>query len=734
MYFLSKLNLSLKTKIIFVSVLVELVLLSLLVWNDTAQTQSRLITAKEQAISDIATLISSAVATDIANNSSGDIPDLLLRIEKSPRINYVAIKTVDGATLAESGSSEESNSSSWDLFPQRKYSGITGSHRITVPIEKQNTAMGQLLLEFNTRDIDELSAAIQNRGITNAALIVICTIILLYIFVGALTKNLKNLTTAVTEYIDTKKINIPVKKTNDEIGRLTETFLRLVSTVRSGEDSLHEREHTLQAILDNSPAVIYVKDKQGKYLLANNRLADLLNLKNQEILGKTDFELFPHDVALQLKQNDQEVLASHSVKQIEEIVPSSDGEPQHYLSVKFCLFDKNNQEYAVCGISTDISERIRNERLIRQNEENLSSLANSAFDGILVNQHGKHVFTNQRMADLIGTTVEEILSSSMEFVVHPSELENVRQRFKRRMQGNNEPMQYETLFANKKTGEPVPVEIAAFISQWQGEPTGVVFVRDIRERKQAVAELIRYRQQLETLVSERTAELQTAIQELESFSYSVSHDLRSPLRSIDGFSQLLLEDYGDKLDNNGKDYLSRVRKAAQHMAQLIDDILLLSRVSRYKLSISEINLSTMAMESITTLQELQPAREADVKIEPNITAKGDQRLLKIVLDNLLGNAWKYTGKCDKAIIEFGQRKENNKTVYYVKDNGVGFEMQYAEKMFGPFQRLHTLDEFPGTGIGLATVKRIIQHHNGEIWAEGKLGEGATFYFTLGSSG
>ena len=274
------------------------------------------------------------------------------------------------------------------------------------------------------------------------------------------------------------------------------------------------------------------------------------------------------------------------------------------------------------------------------------------------------------------------------------------------------------------------MELTAFISQWDDEPSGVVFVRDIKERKKTETELKSYRERLEHMVSERTAELENAIRELESFSYSVSHDLRSPLRSIDGFSQILLEDYQDKLDKQGTDYLNRVRKAAQRMAQLIDDILLLSRVSRHKLSIKPANLSQIAEESAASLKELYPERDVEIKIEPNMETNADRGLLRIVMDNLLENAWKYTSKKDHAAIEFGSKRENGRAIYYVKDNGVGFDMGYVQKLFGAFQRLHGIDEFPGTGIGLAKVKRIIDRHGGNVWAESRPGKGATFYFSL----
>jgi len=730
MHLFSNLNWSLKTKLIVTSVLVEVILLAFLVWSDTDLTQAQLITEKKGEIKDLSVFIMGTVASSLNNNDLQDLSNLIKQVDKSSTINYIAIKSPDGTVIAKTGSCKEPVPTTEDLKTHIFRSGYRDSYRIMLPIEKQHTPMGQLDLEFNTGEIQELTTAVQKRGIINASLIVLGTVVLLYVFLGAMTKNLKHLTAAVTEYINTKTISTPMERSHDEVGKLSETFTQLISSIRHGEESLSIQEQTLKSILDHSPAVIYVKDLQGKYLLANKQFTDFVGVKVDEVIGKTDFDFFPQEVAERFQATDKEVLASHAVQQIEEIVPRN-GVPQNYLSIKFCLFDKNGRAYAVCVISTDISERIRSEKLIHESEENLRSLANGAFDGIVVNKGGKHVFTNQRMADLLNTTMEEILGTGVEFVVHPSEAEKVRQRAQRRLQGFSEPMQYETLLRNVKTGEPVPAEITAFVSQWDSEPAGVIFVRDIRERKNTEAELNRYRQQLETLVSERTVELENVIQELESFSYSVSHDLRSPLRSIDGFSQLLSEDYANKLDDTGRDYINRVRKAAQHMAQLIDDILLLSRVSRHKLSLSNVNLSNLATESITMLKELQPEREVDVRIEPDVIAKGDHRLLKIMLDNLLGNAWKYTGVNRDTMIEFGHKKQDNLTVYYVKDNGVGFDMQYAEKLFGPFQRLHTMDEFPGTGIGLATVRRIIKHHSGKIWAEGILGEGATFYFTLG---
>ncbi|UFS69763.1 ATP-binding protein [Geomonas sp. RF6] len=222
----------------------------------------------------------------------------------------------------------------------------------------------------------------------------------------------------------------------------------------------------------------------------------------------------------------------------------------------------------------------------------------------------------------------------------------------------------------------------------------------------------------------------TANRELEAFSYSVSHDLRTPLQSIDGFSLALLEDYGDSLDDRGKDYLRRVRVATQKMAQLIDDLLKLSRLTRSELTATGVNLSALASRVVSELQSREPERVVEIRIQEEVEATGDPDLLKVLFDNLLGNAWKFTGKTRDAVVEFGSTEIDGKVVYFVRDNGTGFDMAYADKLFSPFQRLHLEKDFPGTGIGLSIVQRIVHRHNGTIWAEAAVGKGAAFFFTL----
>jgi signal transduction histidine kinase len=260
----------------------------------------------------------------------------------------------------------------------------------------------------------------------------------------------------------------------------------------------------------------------------------------------------------------------------------------------------------------------------------------------------------------------------------------------------------------------------------------VLAIEDVTDRRHAAEAIQQLNEDLEIRVQERTAQLAASAKELEAFCYSVSHDLRTPLRAISGFSQELLRKYTPILDDTGVHYLKRVCSASQRMAQLIDDLLQLSRIGRADMRRVTLNLTAMAHEVGDALLQRDPQRTVTFKIEEGLTGQGDPNLLQLVLENLFENAWKFTGKKPEAIIEFGEADRDGCPAYFVRDNGAGFDMEYVGKLFGAFQRLHSDRDFPGTGIGLANVQRIIHRHRGTVWAEGVVGEGATFHFTLGS--
>jgi PAS domain S-box-containing protein len=394
------------------------------------------------------------------------------------------------------------------------------------------------------------------------------------------------------------------------------------------------------------------------------------------------------------------------------------------------LAEKNKQ------LNEEIQQRISVQQALKESEEKYRSLFEKSVNPMLLARGLQFVDGNAAALKLLGLESVEELQQLTASDISPEKQpdgEDTKKLIDETMtslkqQGGSAYFEW---YYKRKNGEVFPVAMSlTVIGMEDGEPVTHVIWQDISDRKLAEEELFNYRQHLEELVEDRTNELTAVNKELEAFSFSVSHDLRAPLRSIDGFSQALLEDYSTTLDTEGLDYLERIRAAAQRMGHLIDALLELSRVTRRELKRQSVDLSALAEEVMHDLQQIEPERKVDCSIQGGMQARGDKQLLHIVLANLLGNAWKYTGKQTEAQIKFGCKTENDETVYFVEDNGAGFNMAYAKKLFGAFQRMHRSDEFPGTGVGLATVSRIINKHGGRIWAQSEPGKGSTFFFTL----
>ena len=545
-------------------------------------------------------------------------------------------------------------------------------------------------------------------------------------------------------------------------------------------------ELNLQAILDNSPYLAWFKDTEGCYIKVNSTYASYVRLKDvEQVVGKTDFDLWPKELAEKYRSDDAEVMAQRQQKHIEE--PSLDGDKMHWAETfKTPVIDEKGKVLGTTGFARDITERKQkeaeivrlsrayrllsrvNEAIVRaQNRDELfaticdaaveSGLFRMAWIGMLDKQESlvvpvAHAGTEEGYTDKINIRLDDELTGNGPIgrairsgvQVLCQDIENDpsmalwRDEAMRRGYRASGAFPISAASAVVGTISVYAVDAHFFtpdIAQLMLElAADMSFALDAfaekERRERAEGELKQLNLELENRVQERTHQLEVANKELEAFSYSVSHDLRAPLRSIDGFSQILSKKYQAQLDATGNDYLQRVRRASQRMGHLIDDLLRLSQVTRSSLKREQVDLSAMAESIAGELRKTTPGRQVNFVLQQGLSVYADPGLLRVAMTNLLGNAYKFTGKKTDAKIEFGRCEYKGERAFFVRDNGDGFNMGYAHKLFAAFQRLHGESEFEGTGIGLATVSRIIHRHHGKVWAEGKEGQGATFYFTL----
>ena len=413
---------------------------------------------------------------------------------------------------------------------------------------------------------------------------------------------------------------------------------------------------------------------------------------------------------------------------LEDILPKNDTVDDYEIEHKFesigqktmllnaCKIVANNNEAPIILLAIeDISERRRLEGLLTESEERFRRLFETASDGIVLLEklEGKIAHANPSTEKMLGYSNEECIGKNLQDIGVSLDMSDFSTTIK--ALNKRGIINYSDVPVKTKSGQYIDADIymvdRAKLVQCN--------IRDITERKKT-AESLRY----------RTAELETVNKELGAFIYSAAHDLRAPLRSISGFADIVAKRYGGQLDEKGNDYLLKILKGTERMSNVIDDLLHLSNVSRQEVQRKSVDLSEMVSSILTRLREAAQGGRVEVVIQENCMVYADPGLMEIALSNLIGNALKFTSKTSNACIEFGTIEQDGKTVCFIKDNGAGFEQKYVDRMFQPFHRLHSASEFDGTGIGLAIVERIIQRHGGNIWAEGKVGKGATIYFTL----
>jgi PAS domain S-box-containing protein len=523
---------------------------------------------------------------------------------------------------------------------------------------------------------------------------------------------------------------LPVRR-DDEIGRLVVHFNRLVIERRRSEGSLRDNEAHLRVLFDSLPLAIGHADKEERITFVN-RLYRTFYGSTPDPVGQTLRESLGERSYTVAEPNIRRCLSGEEIR-YERSFARDDGS-RGIRSIRYVPDrDSSGQVVGFFALIEDITGRKQAEQALTEAEERYGSLLKASPDGIWIHSEGHLNYVNDALAKMLGyDSAEALTGRDIYMFLPPEQRDALRERITYTMTQRLPTPATQTVML-RQDGSRIDVETTGASYLQAGRYWTIAIIRDVTQRKVTEAQLQRLNDELEERVAKRTGELERANHELQAFSYSVSHDLRAPLRAISGFSNIVLEANEGKLDEASVKNLRRILTGAERISELIDDLLDLSRVSRQEMRTRNLDLSDLAGTVAASLAQAHPGRSVNVVIAPAMRVEADPGLLHIALENLLGNAWKFTSHTDAARIEVGCEERDGERVYFVKDNGAGFDMEYADKLFGAFQRLHPQNEFEGTGIGLSIVQRIVAKHGGRIWAEAKPGAGATFHFTLGTS-
>lgn len=510
---------------------------------------------------------------------------------------------------------------------------------------------------------------------------------------------------------------------NIQLGRTLTERDQYMMSLRDSEDRFHRA-------LENIPDVVVIYDKNLRIQYINSATTRITGRSVSDFIGHTEEEIWPPEVYNLYLPELMESKDKKTVKVVDKELTLDDGNSRALKILCVPIMDEKGEVREILGITHDYTEQKLADRALRESEERYRNLVECAPDAIFINLEGRAALVNEACLKLFGAAKEEELLGKSPFeLFHHDYHENIRDRIDiLHNQGEPVPPKEEKII--RLDGTVVDVEVTAAPFSWGGVNAIHVILRDITERKKAEAELNILYAELEQRVIDRTAQLEAANKELEAFSYSVSHDLRAPLRHMSGFIDLLRKHYEESLPEKGRHYMTNIADSSRQMGILIDDLLDFSRTGRMEMRREQLDMNSIIQDVKNQFEK----ETVDKKIEWMISllppVRGDGSMMKLVWMNLIGNAVKFTRNKKKPKIEIGGENKDGEVVFFVKDNGVGFEMQYANKLFGVFQRLHSSEEFEGTGVGLANVRRIINRHGGRTWAESKLNKGSVFYFSI----
>ncbi len=499
------------------------------------------------------------------------------------------------------------------------------------------------------------------------------------------------------------------------------------------EESLRASETRYKALIESQADLISRYTPDTILTFVNDAYCEFFGKKREELIGKSYMFMIAPEFRETVRKETEDL--ANNPKQIigEYLNYRHDGKECWIQWSVQCITDENGKGVELQAVGRDLTERKKVEKDLLESEKKFRTFVEATKEWIwMMDLEGKNTYSNPAIKSILGYEPDELKDVDSFKFMHPDDQSKVKEIVDKKIE-EKEGWSNLVIRWIHKDGTFRYLESNAFpiidsndnLIGYQGAD------RDITERKKAEEALIKFNEELEKRVQKRTEELINVNKELESFSYTVSHDLRAPLRSINGFSQILLEGYKDKLDEEAIGYINRIINSSNKLAELIDHLLNLSRITRSEVHKTKVDLSKMANDIIIELKEFNPDRNINFICEKGIIVDADYTLIHSAIYNIIHNAWKYTSKKSKTKIEFGETKKLENRVFYIKDNGAGFDMKYSDKLFKVFQRLHSDKEFEGTGIGLATVNHIINKHGGIIWAESEINKGTTFYFTLG---